>query len=191
MNLTKIGFALCGSFCTFSKAIPQMEILSSQGFDIVPIMSKTAYETDTRFGNASDIVRKIENICNKKVIHTIKDAEPIGPKNLTDVMVVAPCTGNTLSKIANAITDTSVTMAVKSHLRCLRPVIIALATNDALSASAKNLGFVLNTKFMYFVPMSQDDPIGKPNSLVAHFDLIPDTIESALNGKQLQPVFYN
>lgn len=191
MNPLKIGFALCGSFCTFSKAIPQMEALRKQGFDIVPIMSKTAYETDTRFGNASDIVRKIENICNKKVIHTIKDAEPIGPKNLTDVMVVAPCTGNTLSKIANAITDNPVTMSVKSHLRNQRPVIIALATNDALSASAKSLGVVLNTKFIYFVPMSQDDPIRKPNSLVAHFDLISDTISSALNGKQLQPVFYH
>ena len=140
MNLLKIGFALCGSFCTFSKAIPQMEILSSQGFDIVPIMSKTAYETDTRFGNASDIVRKIENICNKKVIHTIKDSEPIGPKNLTDVMVVAPCTGNTLSKIANAITDTSVTMAVKSHLRCLRPVIIALPQMTHCQRLPKTLG---------------------------------------------------
>ena len=167
-----------------------MELLSKQGFDIVPIMSKTAYETDTRFGNASDIVKKIQDICNKKVIHTIKDAEPIGPKNLTDVMVVAPCTGNTLSKIANAITDTSVTMSVKSHLRCQRPVIIALASNDALSASAKNIGAVLNTRFMFFVPMSQDDPVNKPNSLVAHFDLIPDTIQSALNGKQLQPIFF-
>lgn len=189
MDSLKIGFALCGSFCTFSKAIPQMEILRDQGFDIVPIMSNTAYHTDTRFGDASDIVEKIETICNKKVIHKIKDAEPIGPANLTDVMVVAPCTGNTLSKIANAVTDNCVVMSVKSHLRNQRPVIIALASNDALSASAKNLGSLLNTKHMYFVPMSQDDPENKPNSLVAHFDLIPDTIESALNGKQLQPIF--
>ena len=165
-----------------------MEILSSQGFDIVPIMSKTAYETDTRFGNASDIVRKIENICNKKVIHTIKDSEPIGPKNLTDVMVVAPCTGNTLAKLASGITDTTVTMAIKSHIRNNKPVVLGVSTNDGLGSSLKNIGEMLNTKNFYFVPFRQDDFAAKPKSLVLDYTYVVDTIEQALKNVQIQPI---
>ncbi len=189
MSGVKIGFALCGSFCTFSKAIPQIQALVDLGYDVLPIMSKNACSIDTRFGKSKEFIEKIESITSKKIINTISQAEPIGPKALIDALVIAPCTGNTLAKISNAITDTSVTMAAKSHLRCQRPVIIALASNDALGASAQNIGKLLNTKNIYFVPLSQDDPQKKPNSLVAHFDLILPTIEMALKGKQLQPVF--
>ena len=189
MSNIKVGFAMCGSFCTFSKAIPQMKNLIEKGYDVIPIMSRTAYSIDTRFGKASDIVSEVEEICGHKIIKTIDEAEPLGPKHLIDIMLIAPCTGNTLSKISNAITDTTVTMAAKSHLRQQKPLIIALATNDALGASAQNLGKMLNVKYVYFVPISQDDPINKPNSLVAHFDLIEQTIESALKGEQIQPIF--
>lgn len=189
MNAIKIGFAMCGSFCTFSLAIPEMEHLVNIGYDVLPIMSYTAYSTDTRFGKAKDIVERIESICSKKIIKDITQAEPIGPKNMTDLMLIAPCTGNTLSKISNAITDTSVTMAAKSHLRMQKPLLIALATNDALGASAKNIGTLLNTKSIYFVPLSQDDIDKKPNSLVAHFNMIEPAIEKALNQEQIQPIF--
>lgn len=189
MSNIKVGFAMCGSFCTFSKAIPQMKNLIEKGYDVIPIMSRTAYSIDTRFGKASDIVSEVEEICGHKIIKTIDEAEPLGPKHLIDIMLIAPCTGNTLSKISNAITDTTVTMAAKSHLRQQKPLIIALATNDALGASAQNLGKMLNVKYVYFVPISQDDPINKPNSLVAHFDWIDQTIESALKGDQIQPIF--
>ncbi len=189
MNSIKVGFAMCGSFCTFSKAIPQMKLLVDSGYEVLPIMSATAYSTDTRFGKAEDIRKKIEAICKCEIMHTIEKAEPIGPKKMTDIMIIAPCTGNTLSKLASGMTDTSVTMAAKSHLRGERPLLIALATNDGLSASAKNMGAMLNRKNIYFVPMSQDDPIKKPSSLVAHFDLIIPTIESAMMGYQIQPIF--
>lgn len=189
MNSVKVGFAMCGSFCTFSKAIPQIKLLVDSGYDVLPIMSNTAYSTDTRFGKALDIRKKIENICNKEILHTIEKAEPIGPKKMTDIMIIAPCTGNTLSKLACGMTDTSVTMAAKSHLRGQRPLLIALATNDGLSGSAANMGTMLNRKNIYFVPMSQDDPIKKPSSLVAHFELIIPAIESAMMGHQLQPIF--
>ncbi len=189
MEKTTLGFALCGSFCTFSKAIKEMEHLALEKYDIVPIMSDIAYSTDTRFGNAEDIRNKIKAVCKKEIIHTIRAAEPIGPKRLCDALAVAPCTGNTLGKIANGVTDTPVTMAVKSQLRIGAPVVLALASNDALGASAQNLGRLLNTKNIYFVPLSQDDPEKKPKSLVAHFDLLGQTIEKALEGKQLQPVF--
>ncbi len=187
MNVT-VGFAMCGSFCTFSKALKQMEILVKSGYDILPIMSFNAYSTDTRFGIAEDIRKKVEDICNRKIISTIKDAEPIGPKKMTDIMLIAPCTGNTVAKLSCAITDTPVTMAAKSHLRQGKPLLISIATNDALGASAQNIGKMLNTKHVYFVPFSQDDPDKKPNSLVAHFDLIPKSLEYALKGIQLQPV---
>lgn len=189
MKKPTIGFALCGSFCTFSKAIREMERLTLEGYDIVPIMSWTAYSTDTRFGRAEDINKRIREICSRNIIYTIEGAEPIGPKRLCDVIAVAPCTGNTMAKIANAITDTSVTMAVKSQLRIDAPVVLALASNDALAASAKNLGALLNTKNIYFVPMSQDDPERKAHSLVAHFDKLEDTITAALEYKQIQPIF--
>lgn len=189
MKGVKVGFAICGSFCTFSKAIPQMKALIESGYEVVPIMSETAYNTDTRFGKANDFVWEIEDMCGKKIINTIPEAEPIGPKKMTDVMVIAPCTGNTLGKLSNAITDTPVTMAAKSHLRIERPLLIALASNDALGATAQNIGKLMNVKNVFFVPMSQDDPEKKPNSLVAHFDLLIPSVEKALNKEQIQPVF--
>ena len=184
-----VGFALCGSFCTFSRALPQMQALLDAGYEVLPIMSFNAGSIDTRFGKAADFIEKIEAICGRKVIRSILEAEPIGPKKMTDIMLIAPCTGNTLAKLANGITDTPVTMAAKSHLRGARPVLLAVATNDALGASAQNIGRLLNRKHYYFVPLSQDDSQKKPTSLVAHFDLIVPAVEAALAGKQLQPVF--
>ena len=188
MTALKIGFAMCGSFCTFSKAIEQMENLIQSGYEIIPIMSFNAYSTDTRFGKANDICEKIQNLCKRDIIHTIKDAEPIGPEKLTDVMIVAPCTGNTLAKLANAVTDTPVTMAVKSHLRQQKPVLLSIATNDALGASAQNIGKLMNTRHYYFVPFRQDNPLQKPNSLVSDFSLIPSALSSAVQNRQMQPV---
>jgi dipicolinate synthase subunit B len=184
------GFAITGSFCTFDDAIPQMEKLKAAGFDIVPIMSQIAYETDTRFGLAENFRNKVKEITGRDIIHTIFDAEPIGPKSLLDILVIAPATGNTMSKIANGINDTPVTMAAKAHLRNGKPVVIAAATNDALSAAAQNIGRLFNVKNIYFVPMQQDDIIKKPTSLIADFEQIVPTVEAALQGKQLQPVFY-
>lgn len=188
MNRISVGFVMCGSFCTFSKAIEQMIVLKQLGFDVLPVMSYNAYTTDTRFGKATDINRKIEEICNRPIIHTIEQAEPIGPKKLTDVMVIAPCTGNTMSKLSMGITDTPATMAAKSHLRTMRPLILAVATNDALGASAQSIGRMMNTKNVFFVPFSQDNPEKKPKSVVAHFELIPQTIAAAMDGKQYQPL---
>jgi dipicolinate synthase subunit B len=159
-NVT-FGFAICGSFCTFSKAIEQMKKIVNTGYSVLPVMSQNAYSTDTRFGLAADFVQEVEEICGKKVIKSIVEAEPIGPKKMVDLMIVAPCTGNTLAKIANGITDTSVTMAVKSTLRIGRPVLITPATNDALAASAQNIGKLMNNKNIFFVPMRQDDPVKK------------------------------
>lgn len=189
MNGMTVGFAMCGSFCTFSKVIPQISNLVQAGYNVFPIMSEMARRTDTRFGKAQDFISQIETICGNKLIKSINEAEPIGPKKMADILVVAPCTGNTLSKLSNAITDTTVTMAVKSHLRIGRPVLIALATNDALGASAQNIGKMLNNKNIYFVPLHQDDPQNKPNSLVAKFDLLIPAMEMALKNKQIQPVF--
>ncbi len=184
----KIGFALTGSFCTFDKVIPQIEKLVAEGAEIYPIFSETAANYDTRFGRAQNFKTRIEGICGKKAISSIIDAEPIGPGGFLDIIVVAPCTGNTLAKIANAITDTPVTMAVKANLRNQKPVLIAISTNDGLGANAKNLGILLNTKNIYFVPFGQDDPIKKCNSLVAKFDMILPAVVEALKGKQIQPV---
>ncbi len=184
----KIGFAMCGSFCTFSSVIEQMENLVSSGYEITPIMSFNAYSLDTRFGKATEFVEKIENICGKKIIHSIVEAEPIGPKKMFDALLVAPCTGNTLAKLANSIVDTPVCMAVKSHLRNNSPVVIAISTNDALSGCAKNIGTLMNLRNYYFVPFRQDNCMQKPTSLVARFDKIPQTIENALNNTQIQPV---
>lgn len=183
-----IGFAMCGSFCTFEKSLAQLEFLA-QTYNILPLMSQTAYETDTRFGKAADWVAQVEKITGREVLHTIVQAEPIGPKGLVDAMVVCPCTGNTLSKIAAGITDTPVTMAVKSSLRIGIPVVLCCATNDAMAASGPNLLRLLNTKNVYLVPLRQDDPVKKPVSLVADFSLLPRTIALALEGRQLQPVF--
>ncbi len=183
-----IGFAMCGSFCTFDKAVAQMKALAGS-YQILPIMSQNAYSTDTRFGKAEDWVAQVEEISGKEVVHTIVQAEPIGPKGMVDLLTVTPCTGNTLSKIANGITDTPVTMAVKSALRIGIPVVLCCATNDAMAASGPNLLRLLNTKNVYLVPLRQDDPVKKPVSLVAEFSMLPRAIEFAMEGKQLQPVF--
>ena len=184
-----MGFALCGSFCTFKKVIPQMKKLVDEGYRVIPIMSHIAYTTDTRFGKANDFNNEIEQICKENIIYTISGAEPIGPKQLLDVLVIAPCTGNTIGKLANGISDTSVTLATKAHLRNQRPVIIAVSTNDALGTSARNIGTLMNSKNIYFVPMEQDDYINKPNSIVADFKYIPDTVREVLATKvQPQPI---
>ena len=184
----KVGYAMCGSFCTLKRAVEEMKVLKEKDFDIYPIMSPITYSTDTRFGKASDFISEVEEICGKKIISTVKEAEPIGPKGLLDVLVISPCTGNTLGKIANGITDSSVSMAAKAHLRNGRPLVLTIATNDALSASAKNIGSLMNTKNVYFVPFGQDDAFKKPTSLISDFSLIYDTVISALDGKQLQPI---
>lgn len=179
---------MCGSFCTFDKVLPQMEKVAGLGYEVQPILSEFSYSTDTRFGKAADFIERIEKICGRPAIHTIYDAEPIGPRKLLDILLVAPCTGNTLGKLANGVTDTSVTMAVKAHLRNQRPVVIAVSTNDALGAAGKNIGMLLNQKNIYFVPMRQDDPIQKPQSIVADFTQIPQAVECAFKGVQMQPV---
>ncbi len=184
-----LGFALCGSFCTFEKAFEQMRRTAAAGYQLLPIMSNNAYETDTRFGRAADFIWEAEDICGRKVVHTIPGAEPLGPKRLIDALVIAPCTGNTLAKLANGITDTPVTMAAKSCLRIGLPVVLCIATNDALAASAQNIGRLMNTKNVYFVPLRQDDPEQKPNSAVADFEQLIPAVEAALKGRQLQPVF--
>ena len=188
MNGITVGFAMCGSFCTIGRALEEMKKLRELGYEIVPVVSENVLRTDTRFGKAEQIISRAKEISGRRVISTIADAEPIGPRGITDIMLVAPCTGNTAAKLANAVTDTPVTMAVKSHLRQSKPVLLAIATNDALGASAQNIGRLINTRHYYFVPFSQDDPVKKPNSLVAHFDLIPSALQSALSGRQLQPV---
>lgn len=183
-----IGFALTGSFCTYGKVIPEIQNLKKEGAKIIPIMSETSASTDTRFGGASYFYNQIEDITEKKPICTISSAEPIGPKKMLDALIVAPCTGNTLSKIANSIADTTVTLAVKSHLRNLRPVVIAISSNDAFGGNAKNIGLLAERKNIYFVPFGQDDFKEKQNSLVAHMDMIIPTLKSALCGTQIQPV---
>ena len=183
----KIGFALCGSFCTFHQVFPVMEKLAAQ-HEITPIFSDAAWSTDTRFGTASHWQEEAVRICGREPIRTIAQAEPIGPKKLLDALIIAPCTGNSMAKLARSIADTPVTMAAKSHLRNGRPVIVAVSTNDALAGAAENIGRLLGRRNYYFVPFRQDDPFGKPTSLVALFDLIPDTLDKAMEGKQLQPL---
>lgn len=188
LNNIKIGFALTGSFCTFKKAIPKMKELIKKGADILPIMSYNSYKLDTKFGKAVEFIKEIEIITGKKIIHTIQDAEPIGPKKLTDVMVIAPCSGNTMAKLALDIIDTPVTMAAKSHLRNDRPLVIAPSTNNGLSGNAENIGKLLNRKNYYFVPFRQDNPITKPRSIVFEEEYLIKTIEYALEGKQISPI---
>lgn len=183
-----LGYAFCGSFCTVNKSLAVLEELAKQDIQIQPIMSEIVYATDTRFAKAEEFKNRVEQLCGKKIIHTITQAEPIGPKNLLDIIVVAPCTGNTLSKIALGITDTAVTMSVKAHLRNNKPVVLGIATNDALGATAKNIGILHNTQNIYFVPYGQDAPKSKLNSLVCDFKQIPQTAELALEGRQIQPV---
>lgn len=188
LNGVKIGFAVCGSFCTFSSVFPQVEKLIKLGADVTPIMSYSASSFDTRFGRACEHVKFLEDTCQKKVIKTIVEAEPIGPKKMFDILVVAPCTSNTLAKLSVGITDSPVLMAVKSHIRNAKPVVIALSTNDALSGAEKNAGVLRTTKNYYFVPVYQDDFEKKPNSMIADFDMIDKTVEYALQGKQIQPL---
>lgn len=183
-----VGFAMCGSFCTFSKVIKELELLSKTNSVIYPIMSETAFSTDTRFGKSEDFHKTIKEITKHDIIKTIKEAEPIGPKGYLDILIIAPCTGNTLAKLANGIADSCVTMAAKAHLRNSKPLVIAVSTNDGLGAAAKNIGILLNCKNVYFVPFTQDDCINKPNSLVADMSKIKETLETALDRKQLQPV---
>jgi len=190
MDSLNIGFAITGSFCTFKKALALLKSLADDGHNLIPIMSVNASTIDTRFGIASDIVEQVEKICGKKIIDSIDKAEPIGPKNLLDILVIAPCTGNTLGKMANGITDTAVTMAAKSTLRNQRPVLLGVSTNDALGASSKNIGMLQNAKNVYFIPMRQDDPKEKPASMVADFSKTSDAIKSALESKQLQPMVF-
>lgn len=181
-----IGYCLTGSFCTFSKSIDALKDIVSKGHNVVPIMSENAFSTNTRFGNAKDIQEQLIEITGNSIIHTIAQAEPIGPKKMFDVLTVTPCTGNTLAKLANGITDTSVTMAVKSHIRNSRPVIIGVSTNDALGNSAKNIGVLLNYKNYYFVPFGMDDCVNKPKSMVCDFTKILHTIELAQNGQEIK-----
>lgn len=182
-----VGFAMCGSFCTFSKVFPVMEAMAKE-HRVYPIFSFAAAATDSRFGKAEEFLTQAEAICGRPVIRTIADAEPIGPKRLLDLLVVAPCTGNTLAKLSRSIADTPVTMAAKSHLRNGRPVLVAVSTNDGLAGAAENLGRLLARRNYYFVPYGQDDPERKPTSLVAHFDKIPEAAALALAGKQMQPL---
>ena len=184
----KIGFILTGSFCTFNKVIPVIKELKEMGADILPIMSYNAYNLDTKFGKASDFINEIELITEKEIIHTIQGAEPIGPKGLTDIMIIAPCTGNTIAKLANDIIDTPATMAAKSHLRNNKPLVIAISTNNGLSGNAENIGKLLNRNNYYFVPFRQDNPITKPRSIVFDPDYIIKTLEYALDGEQISPI---
>lgn len=188
MKTTTIGFAVCGSFCTFGKVLEQLQNLKTAGFDIIPIMSYNAYATDTRFGTAASFIEKMETVTGHKVICTLVDAEPIGPKKMLDLLVVAPCTGNTLAKLAAGIADTPVTLAVKSQLRNARPVLIGISTNDGLCAAAANIGTLLTRRNYYFIPYRQDDCINKPTSLVADFSLLVPCVHAALSEQQLQPI---
>ena len=182
-----IGFAMCGSFCTFEKVFPIMKILASR-HTVIPIFSHISHCIDSRFGTADDHIALAQTICGTAPLHTIAQVEPIGPQKLLDALVIAPCTGNTLAKLANSIADTPVTMAAKSHLRNGRPVVVAVSTNDALAGAAENIGRLLVRKHYYFVPFGQDDPIRKPSSMVADFSRIPDTLDAALAGSQIQPL---
>lgn len=182
-----VGFAMCGSFCTFSKVFPVMESLAKE-HTLIPIFSPAVCSIDSRFGSTDAHWNQASKICGQAPLHTIADVEPIGPKKLLDALIIAPCTGNTLAKLSHSIADTAVTMAAKSHLRNGRPVIIAVSTNDALAGAAENIGRLLARRHYYFVPFGQDDAFHKPTSLVADFSKIPDTLAAALEGRQLQPL---
>ncbi len=190
MEKIRVGFGLCGSFCTYSAVLPQMEAMVAAGWEVTPLMSAFAAATDTRFGKANEFLKKMQEICGRPVITTIEAAEPIGPQGLLDILILAPCTGNTLGKLACGITDTSVTMAAKAHLRNQRPLLLGVSTNDALGGSAKNIGLLMQAKNVYFIPMRQDDPSEKPCSMVADFSQTLAAAQAALAGKQLQPVLF-
>ncbi len=184
-----IGYAFCGSFCTISRSLSEMERLLLADYEIQPIMSEAVFTTDTRFGRAEELRARVEELTGKRIIHTVVEAEPLGPKNPLEALVIAPCTGNTLAKIASGITDTAVTMAAKAHLRCDRPTLISLASNDSMSQNLSNIATLLLRKRVFFVPMKQDDPKSKPHSLVAEFSQIPESLSAALLDKQLRPLF--
>ena len=186
-NKKRLGLALCGSYCTYEKLFQAAETLA-ESYDLIPIMSENAAETDTRFGTATQHIKRLMLLSGHKVVTTIAEAEPLGPKTPLDALLIAPCTGNTLAKLSHGITDTAVTMAAKAHLRNGCPVIVALSTNDGLSGSAENIARLLNRKHYYFVPFRQDDPIKKPRSLQADFSLLEETVRAALQGRQLQPI---
>lgn len=188
MEKIRLGFALCGSFCTYSQALPALRRAVERYGDVTPILSEKSAATDSRFGRAQDFIREIEQICGRPVLDSIPKVEPIGPKKLLDALVIAPCTGSTLARLANGFSDTSVSMAAKSMWRNGRPVVLAVSTNDGLSGSAKNIGLLMEKKYVYFVPYRQDAPEEKPTSLVADFDLINQTVDAALEGRQIQPV---
>lgn len=188
MKELTVGFAVCGSFCTHAAAMAALEQVRANWKHVVPIVSECTAATDTRFGAAHDLMREMERICDHRVISSVKAAEPIGPQKLLDLLIICPCTGNTLGKLAGGVTDTSVTMAAKAHLRNARPILIAPATNDGLSASAVSIGALLARKYIYFVPFGQDDPEHKPTSLIANFDLVVPAARAALEGRQLQPL---
>lgn len=187
MNKPRVGIALCGSYCTYDKLFSQLAVLDDK-YELVPIMSETAAATDTRFGTHADFISRLKSLCGTEPVHSIAEAEPLGPAKPMEALIIAPCTGNTMAKINHGITDTAVTMAAKAHLRNSKPLIIAFSTNDALSGSAPNIAGLLNRKNVYFVPFRQDDPVKKPFSMASDFSLIAPTVESALAGKQLQPL---
>lgn len=184
-----IGYAMCGSFCTHGESMEVMKSLLSAGLEIQPIMSEAVYKTDTRFHLAEEFRLEVERLTGRRVIHTVADAEPLGPATPLEALIIAPCTGNTLAKMASGVTDTAVTMAAKAHLRCDRPLLIALATNDAMSQNLGNIGKLLNRKSVYFLPMKQDSPKNKPHSLVADFSRLPEAYEAMKRGEQLRPLF--
>ena len=184
-----IGYALCGSFCTISQSLEQLKKLIYKNYEVLPIFSFNVHDLDTRFWKAEELKKELKSICGRDIIHTIEEAEPLGPKIVLDALIISPCTGNTLSKLANGITDTPVTMAAKAHLRADRPLLISLSSNDALSANLKNIAVMLEKKCVYFVPMKQDDPVNKPHSLSADFEEIPEALDAALAGKQLRKLF--
>lgn len=188
MEQITVGFAFCGSFCTLNRAMSALEAVKARYETVIPIVSPIVADTDTRFGAAHDFMREMERICDRRVIQTVKEAEPIGPKKLLDALVICPCTGNTLAKLAHGVADTSVTMAAKAHLRNGRPLVLAPSTNDGLSGAAANIGALMGRKNVYFVPFRQDDPVGKPTSLVADFTQVADALDKALEGEQLQPL---
>ena len=183
-----IGYCFTGSFCTFRTSIKEMKKLVEEGANVFPIMSFNAYNLDSKFGMAEDFIKEIEEIAGQKIINSITGAEPIGPKEMFDILIIAPCSGNTIAKLAHDIIDTPATMATKSHLRTEKPVVIAISTNNALSGAAENIGKLLNRKHYYFVPFKQDNPITKPRSVVADFSYIKKTLEHALDEEQIQPI---
>ena len=188
MRPERIGFAMCGSFCTFKRAFAELEKLCGEYETVIPILSEASGSVNSRFGNAEDFLARAEALCGRPVLRTLGDVEPIGPKQLLDLLVVMPCTGNTIAKLANGIADFAVTLACKAHLRNEAPIVLAISTNDALGGNAANIGKLLARKHFYFVPFAQDDPAQKPCSLVADFTKLPDTVSMALEGRQLQPI---